>query len=182
MNFRRNPGRHAWWLTASILGLLVIAGCDRIPVPDQEGEPPPAASDLEGYYSFPSGDVTVGMSGNVAQITITVDPEPFRRGGDLWAKSLPYLFIFSPGTRDAFDEHPGLGGVRVLVNHPSGNVMAQARLARQELTARDWREALNIAGEARREGTDRPGLMSTLVQWGEEHTEFEYNPQYISPQ
>jgi hypothetical protein len=29
------------------------------------------------------------------------------------------------------------------------------------------------------QGTESPGFMRDLVRYGEEHTEFEYNPQYI---
>ncbi|TVP54708.1 MAG: hypothetical protein EA351_12640 [Gemmatimonadales bacterium] len=170
---------------AATLALVLLVGglaaCDAVQLPDRTEHPPPAASELEGYYSFPSGSLEFGMSGNVAQLAVTVDPDPFYRGGDLWAKSLPYLFIFSQGTRDALDEHEGLGGIRVRVLHPGGDVMAEALLRRGDMTQRDWREALSIAGLARREGTERPGRMVALVRWGEDHTEFEYNPEYISP-
>jgi hypothetical protein len=165
-----------------LLLLGALAACDRIPLPDREEHPAPSVTDLEGYYSFPSGDLLLGMSGNVAQVTVTVDPEPYRRGGDLWAKSLPYIFLFSQGTQDAFEQHPGLGGIRVRVLHPTGDVMAEARLARDAMSDRDWREALSIAGQARRDGTERPGTMGRLVRWGEDHTQFEYNPDYITPQ
>ncbi len=177
--FRRLRAGRA--LLVPMIVAVALAGCDWIPIPEREAEPPPPVTALEGYYSFPAGDLAFGMSGNVAQVTVTVDPEPYRMGGDLWAKALPYIFLFSEGTRSAFEDHPGLGGVRVRVLHPSGATMSQAILARDEMSQREWREALNIAGQARRDGTERPGLMTRLVHWGEDHTEFEYNPDYISP-
>jgi hypothetical protein len=41
-----------------------------------------------------------------------------------------------------------------------------------------WRRGKNIAGQARRDGTDRVRLLEELVAWGEAHTEFEYNERY----
>jgi hypothetical protein len=57
--------------------------------------------------------------------------------------------------------------------------MAQALLSGAAMGDRDWRRALAIAQSARREGTERPGRMRDLVDWGEDHTEFEYNPRYV---
>ena len=37
---------------------------------------------------------------------------------------------------------------------------------------------MNIAGHARRDGTDRVTLLEDLVRWGEHHTTFEYNERY----
>jgi len=170
------PGRGAlgWML---VFGLVALGGCDlgsRSQVPD-----PPRAAELTGYYAW-EGGVEIEITGNVARVTVVVDPAPYARGGDLWLKGLPYLFLFSQGTRDALDEHPGLGGVRVVARHPNGDVIAQALLDREGMTDYRWREALNLAGRARQEATERPGRMRDLVQWGEDWTEFEYNPRYIS--
>ena len=41
-----------------------------------------------------------------------------------------------------------------------------------------WRRSLNIAGLARRDGSERVTLLQDLVRWGETHTEFEYNPRF----
>jgi hypothetical protein len=161
--------------TASLLLLVILPGCDR----EGPERPVPSAEELAGHWEY-SGALSVEVSGNVAQISVTIDPADYARGGDLWAKALPYIFIFSPGTRDAFREHPGLGGVRVMTRHPGGDIMAQAMLERGTLTEATWRRALNVAGRARREGTERPGYMSDLVRFGEDNTDFQYNPSYIS--
>lgn len=181
---RRNPasGRGAlpgrWPFLAGLLGLaLVPAGCDAFSRPVAHAAP--AAEEVRPYFAY-EGELSVEMSGNVAQVTVVVDPAPFVRGGDLWAKATPFLFLFSSSTRDAFEAHPGLGGVRVITQHPNGDWMAQALLSREVLTESGWRQATNLSGLARRDGTERPGRMQDLVRWGEDRTEFQYNPGYIS--
>lgn len=157
-----------------VLALALLAGCQT----EQVDYPTPSAEEIEPHFAF-AGGVSVAISGNVAQVTVPFDPEEYALGGDLWAKAMPYIFLFSPGSRDAFDEHPGLGGVRVISQHPNGETIAEALLSRGTLNQVTWQRAISIAGTAREEGTDRPGAMQTLVQWGEEHTDFEYNPDYI---
>jgi hypothetical protein len=180
---RRAP--HAVFLFPLVLLALglgwSLSGCDA--PGGSELPPPPSPDELagSGYWSY-AGGVEIGLTGNVARVSITVDPAPYARGGDLWAKGLPYLFLFSQGTKDALDQHPGLGGVRIVTLHPGGDVMSEALLSRGALNAYQWREALNIAGQARRDATERPGRMRDLVRWGEEHAEFEYNPRYITSQ
>jgi hypothetical protein len=160
-----------------VLALLVTAvACDPGGDPDH---PVPSASEIEALYQY-AGGLEVEISGNVAQITVRYDPAQFERGGNLWAKAFPFIFLYSPATRDAFQEHPGLGGVRVIGEHPNGDIVAQALLSRGVLNEITWRRAINIAGRARQEGTTRPALMQELVRWGEDHSEFEYNSTYIT--
>ncbi|TVP75535.1 MAG: hypothetical protein EA352_08085 [Gemmatimonadales bacterium] len=169
-------------LAAVLLCLLLVAaatGCDQIPQPGQDRPDPPTAEEMAGYYSFGGGELDVTMSGNVARVTVTLDPETYRMGGTTWARAIPYLFLFTSGTRDAFREHEGLGGVRVRTRHPGGDIMAEALLERGALSERNWIRAINQAGEARREATQRPGLMMDVIRWGEDHTDFQYNPEYI---
>ena len=52
-------------------------------------------------------------------------------------------------------------------------------LLRDELNDLTWRRALNIAGVARRDGTEQPSKLEDLARWGEDHTEYEYNPRYV---
>jgi len=165
-------------VTPLLLAILAAAGtaaCER----EGPGHPVPSAAQIAPYYDY-AGLLDVEISGNVAHVSVTIDPADYARGGDLWAKSFPYIFLFSPGTREAFREHPGLGGVRVMIRHPGSDIMAQAMLERGTLTEGTWRRALNIAGRARQEGTERPGLMTDLVHFGEDHTDYQYNPDYIS--
>ena len=163
----------AW---AALLAVTVI-GCD---VDDEPSFPPPTAADVAAHYEY-AGDLSVEISGNVAQITVRIDREAYRMGGEVWARGSPFIFLFSPATAAAFEEHPGLGGVRVIVRYEDDDTMlAQALLERGALTPGRWREALQVAAQARSEGTERPGYMRDLVRWGEDYTDFEYNPEYIS--
>jgi hypothetical protein len=121
------------------------------------------------------------MSGNVAVITIVQPSRHISRGGTLWAKVGPYVLIFSKETEGLFQDYPGLAGVRAITVSSAGPEIARALLTRDELTDVKWRRALNISGLARRDGTRRPTLLEDLVEWGEEHTQFEYNPRYTKP-
>ena len=159
---------------APVLALALLPACEM----EEEQHPVPAAQEVEALYQY-TGELSVEMSGNVAVVDVSIDPVQYERGGDLWAKAFPYIFVFSGGTRDAFDQHPGLGGVRVRARHPNGDIMSQALLSREVLTQLTWNRALRVATAAQREGTERPAAMRDLVDWGEDHTEFEYNPDYI---
>lgn len=170
-------GAHAASRALAAALFLLLAGCQG---PDRgELPPPPSAVEVRPYYAY-TGELEVQITGNVARVEVVVDPAPYTRGGDLWAKGMPYLFLFSQGTRDALNDFPGLGGVRLVTLHPNGDVMAEALLTRGTLNDYSWRQALNVAAQARRDATERPGRMRDLVRWGEDHTEFEYNPRYIS--
>ena len=152
----------------------LIAGC-RV---DQPPLLTPSASDVETYFEY-AGSLAVSMSGNVAQVTVVIDREEYRMGGRVWAMASPYIFLFSQATKGAFEDYSGLGGVRVIVEYEDGGVLAQALLDRSELNEVTWRRALNVVGHARTQGTESPGYMRDLVRWGEEHTDFQYNPEYI---
>lgn len=138
----------------------------------------PDAQAVEGYYSYPGG-LEARVSGNVAEITVTQPADQLRRGGTLWAKVGPYVLLFTQETHQLFEDYPGLAGVRVVTRASRGPEVARALLRRDALTGVQWRRSLNIAGRARREGTERVPLLEDLVDWGEEHTDFEYNERYI---
>jgi hypothetical protein len=96
----------------------------------------------------------------------------------LWARVGPYIYLFTEETQRLFQDFPGLAGVRVATRTAGGVAVANAMLTRDELSGVLWRRSLNIAGQARRDGTERPGLLEDLIRWGEEHTEFEYSESY----
>lgn len=155
------------------LALLAFAACER-------SEPVvPAASDVESYYQIP-WPATVEMSGNVAEIEVIQPADQLRRGGPLWAKVGPYIYLFNEGTRDLFLDYDGLAAVRVSTLSPAGDRVARATLRRDALNGITWRRALNISGHARQSGSDRPTLLEDLIEWGEEHTDYEYNPDYAA--
>ena len=170
----RNLGRLAR-LGAFVLAAAVSSGCE---------EPPdltlPGASEVEAAYDY-GGGFSAALNGNVAEITIVQASRHIERGGTLWVKVGPYVFLFSQETMDLFRDYPGLAGVRAITRTPDGTEVARALLTRDTLNDLTWRRALHISGLARRDGTRRPTLLEDLVQWGEDHTEYDYNPRYSRP-
>jgi len=136
----------------------------------------PTADQVVAYYEYDAG-LSAEIVGNVAVLSVEQSPQQLRSGGTLWAKVGPYVFLFSEETRTLFEDYPGLAAVRVIT-HVGDAEVANALLTHDELTDVLWRRSLNISGRARRDGTQRMTLLEDLVDWGEEHTEFMYNPQY----
>jgi len=136
----------------------------------------PTGSEVQAYYAY-EGRLSAEVTGNVATVSVSQDPQLLRRGGALWAKVGPYVFVFSEETRQLFLDYPGLAGVRVVTS-VGGAQVASVLLARETLSDVLWRRSLNIAGKARRDGTERVTLLQDLVRWGEDRTEYEYNPRY----
>jgi hypothetical protein len=155
-----------------LLALPLLAGCRQEPVDLLL----PAAAQVESRYEY-EGALEAEIVGNVAVLTVAQDAEQLRRGGSLWAKVGPYVFLFTEETQTLFEDFNGLGGVRVSTVVGNARV-ATALLARDELSDVQWRRSLNISGLARRDGTERVALLEDLIRWGEGHTEHEYNPRY----
>jgi len=159
-------------LTGGLLGLaLATTGCE--PEPDREL---PAETALDSVYG---GEVEIGLNGNVVELTVTHDGTQLRRGGAIWAKAGPYIFLFTPQTRDLLERYGGIGGVRVTTVDGRGRFVARALLERGTLNSVTWTRAINVAGRARVDGTRRPQTMLDLAEYGEEHTEFEYSREYV---
>lgn len=136
----------------------------------------PTAEEVESYYEYAS-DLEAEVVGNVAVLTVEQSAQQLRDGGRLWARVGPYIFLFTEETRLLLEDYPGLAGVRVRTRVGSAQV-ATAILAREEMPDILWRRSLNIAGKARRDGTERMTLLEDLVEWGEAHTDFEYNERF----
>ena len=140
----------------------------------------PAESDVQAHYANTS-DLSASLNGNVVELTVLQPIRQVRRGGSLWAKVGPYIYLFSDETETLLRAYPGLSGVRVITRTGRDEVeVARAFLHRDSLNQLTWRRARNIAGRARIEGTRRPVLLEDLVKWGQEHTEFEYSQEFIS--
>lgn len=143
-------------------------------------EPPdmsvPTDDQVAEYFSA-TQIVSAEMVGNVAEITVAQNSEQLRRGGRLWAQMGPYIYLFSEPTRSLFRDFGGLAGVRVVTTVGRAEV-ARALLPRPALNDLTWRRALNVAGRARLEGTQRLTLLEDLIDFGEDHTEFTYNERY----
>ena len=171
--YSRNLPASSWFLALSAITTWSV-GCEA----EQSPLVTPSATDVETYYEY-AGILAVEMSGNVGQVTVVIDRDEYRMGGRVWAMASPFIFLFSTATLQAFEDYTGLGGIRVIVRYPDGSVLAQALLERGEFNDVTWPRALNVAGHARIEGTASPGFMRDLVRFGEEHTDFQYNPEYI---
>ena len=139
----------------------------------------PTTSEAQAYFAD-TQRVTVEVGGNVAVVTVEQPFQQLRRGGTLWAKVGPYIYLFSGATEQLFQDFDGLAAVRVTTRTGSlKERVATALLARDGLNDLTWRRARNIAGRARLEGTAQPSLLEDLVIWGEDHTEFEYSARWV---
>lgn len=173
-------GRRA---TAGIVnGVVAIAvlsaACDRF-MP-QRDQPMPPLEEVERIYRDNGlRAAEISFDGNVIVIRASQDPDHLRRGGSLWARVGPYIYVFNPGTQIIWDLHPGVAAVRAITTTESGTEIARATLQQGELNELTWRRTLNLLGHAINEGTRRPALLLDLVEWGEEHTTFRYNREFV---
>ena len=139
----------------------------------------PSDSEAGAHYAS-SSDLTVRVSGNVVELTVDQPIRQVRRGGSLWAKVGPYIYLFSSETESLLRRYPGVSGVRVITRTGDDNAeVARAFLHRDSLNELTWRRARNIAGKARTEGTRRPVLLEDLVEWGQDHTDFDYSKEFV---
>lgn len=160
-----------WGRATTLAAVVVLGACQ----PTGEAGLP-TSEQILAYYEY-GRDMQAEVVGNVAVLTVEQSAQQLRNGGSLWAKVGPYVFLFSDETRRLLEDHTGLAGVRVITRVGSAEV-ANALLANDTMNDVLWRRALNIAGKARRDGTDRMTLLEDLVEWGEDHTEFSYNERY----
>ncbi len=154
------------------MGLLALSACQEpklvLPTPAQ----------VRAQYDY-EGTMKADLDGNVAEITVYQPVDQLRRGGTLWAEVGPYIFLFTTDTQKLFKDYSGLAAVRVITRLHGGEEIARAMLPRDTLTGLMWRRALNVAAHARLEGTKDPQRIADLIQWGEDHTDYRYNPHYI---
>jgi hypothetical protein len=167
----RGGGRLAPGAAVLLLLLALLAGgCGGAERSERLPEPEAAA---ERY----SADARGELRGNLLQIELTVDPQTLR-GGPIWARSGPYFYLFSPPTQELFAEFADLAAIRVVTAIPDGTEVARAELRRDALNEVRWREALFRSAVAQRDGTERPRALEELRYFGEDHTEFRYNPEF----
>lgn len=172
MNIERRIGTRLPWALLLAVTAGTATGCSEKTAPVL-----PGADDVASYYAY-EGGVQVRLNGNVAEITVPQPASQLRRGGTLWAKVGPYILLFSDATHRLLTDYPAVAGVRVITTVTNGPEVARALLTRTELSDIQWRRALNIAGRARKDGTQRPALLDDLVRWGEEHTDYAYSSRY----
>ncbi len=161
--------------------VFVFGGCDQAASYLGRDEPdPPAVEAVEPYYAQHQGVNEVRVSGNVVELHVRQPYQQLDRGGSLWARVGPYVYLMTPSTRSVFDDFPGVAAVRVVTHLPDGEEVARAMLRRDELSEILWRRTLNILGHALREGRENPRRLEELTEWGEAHTEFRYNPDLVN--
>lgn len=162
-----------------MVAAAMLAGCDRL-LPQRADLELPDAATVESYYQRHGLDAEYRFSGNVLEVVVQQPAEQLRRGGALWARVGPYIYLLTPATRDLLEQYEGIAGVRAITM--VGDVeVARAMLVRDALNEITWRRALNVLGTALQQGTSRPSTMDALARFGEEITTFEYNPDYVPP-
>lgn len=156
---------------AAVVG-LAAAGCEE----EAEGPELPSPADVEGIY----GDrAEVSLNGNVVDVRARQSARQLERGGSIWARVGPYIYLFSPQTQKIFEQWPGVAAVRVRTVTGGEGWVAEATLRRDALNAITWNDARRRVARAREKGTEKPGYMEDLVDYGEERTDFRYNPGYV---
>jgi hypothetical protein len=166
-------------LGAVLLVPALLAACDRI-FPQQDDLTLPAPEAVQALYAQHNVHAEFRYSGNVVEMIVQQPREQLRRGGALWARVGPYIYLFSPGTRQLFDNHPGVAGVRVITVVDDEEV-ARALLQREALNDITWRRAYSTWAQALEQGTERPSTLDRLVSYGEQVTEYQYNEAYVPP-
>ena len=156
--------------------IVPSTACDNIR-PRREGQLPPIDS-VRAVFQRNGLPGDLSFEGRVLVYRALQEPEQLRRGGSLWARVGPYIYLFTPATREVFQKWNGVSAVRAITSTPGTREIARATLSRDELSDILWRRSLNLLGRALQEGTARPRLLEELVSWGEEHTEYRYNPEY----
>jgi hypothetical protein len=164
-------------LCALALALVAASACDRIFPAERDTTLPPVDSVL-AVYARNGIDGDVRYSGNVVELVVQQPADQLARGGQLWARVGPYIYLFTPGTREVMNRWAGIAGVRAIT-HVGRTEVARALLVRDALNDHTWPRALNTLGTALEGGTERPSTMDRLVQFGEQLTTFEYNTDYV---
>ena len=157
-------------LTALLAGAACGGGSDG-------GLQLPSESALEDLYG--TSRATADLNGNVVDVRVRQNPRQIERGGSLWAKVGPYVYLFSPQTQELFARWSGVAAVRVRTLVEGGSWVAEATLRRDALNALTWNDARRVVARARTEGTDKPGYLEDLIDYGEDRTEHRYNPRYV---
>ena len=160
-------------LALASFGLLGGAGCE------EPNLTLPSEAEARTHYAS-SSDIGVRVNGNVLEVLVNQPFQQVRRGGTLWAKVGPYIYLFTAETESVLNTYPGLAGVRVITRTSRRDTeVARAFLLRDRLNDLTWKRAKNVAGRARLEGTRRPSYLEDLVEWGEDRTEFSYNSEFV---
>lgn len=173
------PARRAAAGAGMALSLLLTtaAACDRI-LPERIEYTLPSAAEADSIFRRNGIHGAIRISGNVVEVTAAQPEEQLRRGGALWARVGPYIYVFSPAAQQIFAEFPGVAGVRARTVLGDTEI-ASALLVRDTLREGEWPRARAALAAALAEGTQRPSRLEELVRWGEQYTQYQYNERYV---
>ncbi|HEX7117578.1 MAG TPA: hypothetical protein VF212_02240 [Longimicrobiales bacterium] len=157
--------------------LISLAGCDRLRPP--ELTLPTDAQAAEFYRSHDAVE-HVAVNGTIVEVRVRQPASQLRRGGALWAKVGPYIYLFSPDTEKLLQAYSGVAAVRVTTVTDGDREVSRVMLRRDALSDILWRRSQNLLGHALQRGTEQPRLLEHLIDWGEEYTEYEYSPEFVS--
>lgn len=170
-------------ITVPVLILLcgiAAVRCDSI-MPESGDAVLPSLATVEETYTQRGVNTELSFSGNVLVVTVQQPRDQLTRGGSLWARVGPYIYLFTPATRRMLEQYPAIAGVRVITMTGDEEV-ARALLVRNRFNEITWPRAHNVLAPALREGTERPSLIERLAEFGEQHTDYEYNPEFVPPE
>src|SRR5690606_40075884 len=98
---------------SAALLLVAIAAGERI-LAERQDLSLPSAEDVAQLYARQGVDADVALSGNVVEIRVTQDWRQLQRGGSLWARVGPYIYVFSPATKELFETWGGVSAGRAI--------------------------------------------------------------------
>jgi len=175
---RGSSATHRMRFSAAMLLLMMsTTACEQI-LPQRADMALPDSATIHTYYVRHGLQADYRYSGNVLEEVVQQPADQLRRGGALWARVGPYIYLFTPATRDLLQAHHGIAGVRAITMVGDTEV-ARALLVRDTLNELTWRRAVTLLGTALEQGTERPVTMDALARFGEENTRYEYNEDYV---
>jgi hypothetical protein len=165
-------------LVVVVLAVFTVSACDRL-IPQRDDTTLPPVDSVAAIFAANGITGDVAYSGNVIELRVMQPRPQLERGGSLWARVGPYVYLMTPATRELFQRWAGIAAVRVITATGDGEEVARALLLRDTFGPSAWQRTLNLLGLALRDGTERPTQLEALADWGERHTEHQYNPNFV---
>ena len=101
--------------------ILGLPGCEEVNLAL------PTDSEAEAHYAA-SSNLTAQMNGNIVELTVDQPVRQVRRGGSLWAKVGPYVYLFSDQTETLLREYRGLSGAAWALRSHASITLCDPRL------------------------------------------------------
>lgn len=167
-------------LRMAVLPLLLVAlgACDKLR-PNQPDLTLPDQAQAAEFYQQYQGVSSVDLSGNVVVLHVNQSAQQLQYGGSLWAQVGPYVYLFSPATRNLFIAYPGVAAVRVVTFTGKEEEVARAMLVRDTMGDYQWQRSVQLLARALEDGGKSPLRLEDLVRWAEQYADFNYNPAYV---